>query len=143
MIDAEMQDTFDPGGSGDNLSGFRSAGAPEWTYTLFGEYTAHLGNGSSLLFRGDVRARSDVFNQTSNRLTDPPLRLRPEVTNFGARVTWMSASENLSISAWGKNLNEDVDIENFGPPSPCCSTFAAGFRGKRTYGLTATLDFGE
>ena len=144
LIDAEMKDTFDPSGNGDDLSGLRPAGAPEWTYTLFGEYTAHLGNGSSLLFRADVRSRSDVFNQTSNRLTMPvPLRLRPEVTNFGARVTWTSADENVSVSAWGKNLNEDVDIENFGPPTPCCSSFAAGFRGKRSYGITGSYSFGE
>ena len=150
LIDAEMKDTLDPSGTIDpatgeiyDLQGHRPAGAPEWTYTLFGEYTAHLGNGSSLMFRADVRSRSDVFNQTSNRFTDPPLRLRPEVMNFGARITWTSAAENLSVSAWGKNLNEEVDIENFGPPSPCCSSFAAGFRGKRSYGVTGTYNFGD
>jgi iron complex outermembrane receptor protein len=150
LIDAEMKNTPDPTGAIDpntgevfSLDGQRPAGAPEWTYTLFGEYTAYLGNGSSLLFRADVRSRSDVFNQTSNRFTVPPLRLRPEVTNFGARITWISPGENLRISAWGKNLNEDVDIENFGPPSPCCSSFAAGFRGKRYYGVTASYDFGN
>ena len=149
IIDAEMKDTPDPTGAIDpntgevySLDGHRPAGAPEWTYTLFGEYTAHLGNGSSLLFRADVRSRSDVFNQTSNRFTDPPLRLRPEVTNWGARVTWISSSEDFSLSAWGKNLSEEVDVENFGPPSPCCASFAAGFRGKRSYGVTASLDFG-
>ncbi len=149
LIDAEMKDTLDPDGSIDpatgligDLSGHRPAGAPEWTYTLFGEYTVHLGNGGSLLFRADVRSRSDVFNQTSERFTNPPLRLRPEVTNWGARVTWTAPSERLTVSAWGKNLNEEVDIENFGPPSPCCSSFAAGFRGKRSYGVTASYDFG-
>jgi iron complex outermembrane receptor protein len=149
LIDAEMKDTPDPSGTEDpdtgevySLDGHRPPGAPEWTYTLFGEYTAHLGSGASLLFRADVRSRSDVFNQTSNRFTDPPLRLRPDVMNWGARVTWVSPSEMLRISAWGKNLNEDVDIENFGPPSPCCSSFAAGFRGKLSYGVTGTYDFG-
>jgi len=149
IIDAEMKDTPDPTGAIDpgtgevySLDGHRPAGAPEWTYTLFGEYTVNLGNGSSLLFRADVRSRSDVFNQTSNRFTTPPLRLRPEVTNFGARITWVAASDRFSLSAWGKNLSEEVDIENFGPPSPCCSSFAAGFRGKTVYGLTGSFDFG-
>lgn len=141
-LDAEMKDTLDPTGSGDDLSGMRPPGAPQWTYTLFGEITQPLDNGGTLLFRADVRGRSDVFNQTSNRLTNPPLRLRPEVTNWGARVTWISPSENLQISVWGKNLGEDVDIENFGPPSPCCSSFAAGFRGKTSVGVTGTYDFG-
>jgi iron complex outermembrane receptor protein len=149
IIDAEMKDTPDPTGAIDpdtgevySLDGHRPAGAPEYTFTFYGEYTVNMGNGSSLLFRADVRSRSDVFNQTSNRFTDPPLRLRPEVTNFGARVSWISADDNLAISVWGKNLGEEVDIENFGPPSPCCSSFAAGFRGKRYYGVTASLGFG-
>jgi len=150
LIDAEMKDTLDPSGAIDpstglvyDLAGHRPAGAPEWTYTFFGEYTFHFGNGSDLLFRADYRARSDVFNQTSNRFTTPPLRLRPEVGNWGARATWVAPNQNLSISAWGKNLNEDVDIENFGPPSPCCASFAAGFRGKISYGVTASYDFGS
>ena len=142
LIDAEMKDTLDPTGNGVDISGQRPPGAPEWTYTLFGEYTVYMGNGSTLQLRADVRSRSDVFNQTSNRDFDPPLRLRPEVTNFGARITWMSSSGNLSISGWGKNLNEDVDIENFGPPSPCCSSFSAGFRGKTSYGITGSMNFG-
>jgi iron complex outermembrane receptor protein len=149
IIDAEMKDTPDPTGAIDpdtnepyQLDGMRPPGAPEWTYTLFGEYTVNMSGGSSLLFRADVRGRSDVFNQTSNRFTDPPLRLRPEVVNYGARVTWTSASDALSISAWGKNLTEDVDVENFGPPSPCCASFAAGFRGKTYYGVTGSYRFG-
>jgi iron complex outermembrane receptor protein len=149
IIDAEMKDTPDPTGAIDpatgevySLDGHRPPGAPEYTYTFYGEYTVDLSNGASLQFRADVRSRSDVFNQTSNRFTDPPLRLRPEVTNFGARASWISADDNLVISAWGKNLGEDVDIENFGPPSPCCSSFSAGFRGKRAYGVTASLGFG-
>jgi iron complex outermembrane receptor protein len=150
FIDAEMKDTLDPSGAIDpstgeivDLEGHRPPGAPEYTFTLFGEYTVHLGNSSSLLFRADVRSRSDVYNQTSQRTFDPPLRLRPEVTNWGARVSWISASQNLTISAWGKNLSEGIDIENFGPPSPCCTSFSAGFRGKRSYGITMGVDFGD
>ena len=67
IIDAEMKDTLDPTGSGDDLSGHRPAGAPEWTYTLFGEYTAHLGNGSSLLFRADVRGAVGIDRQRAVR----------------------------------------------------------------------------
>ena len=106
-----------------------------------GEYTFNLRGGSDLVFRADMRGRSDVFNQTSNRFTDPPLRLRPQINDWGARITWISPSESLNIALWGRNLREDYDIANFGPPSPCCSTFAAAFRGKRNYGLTATYDF--
>lgn len=143
LLDAEMKNTPDPSDPTIDISGKRPPGAPEWTFAVFGEYTVNLGNGSSLQFRADVRGRSDVFNQTSVRNIDPAPRLRPEVINWGARISWYSADNKMSVSAWGKNLNEDVDIENFGPPSPCCSTFSAGFRGKRYYGVTGSYYFGE
>lgn len=149
LFDSEMKDTLDPSGSIDpatgvvgDLDGKRPAGAPEWTYNLIGEYTFDLPGGSALEFRADLRGRSDVFNQTSNRFTDPPLRLRPGVVDYGARITWTSAANDFSVSLWGKNLREDWDISNFGPPSPCCSSFATGFRGKREYGITADYNFG-
>ena len=142
IIDAEMKDTPDPADDTIDISGHRPPGAPEWTYNIIGEYTIDLNNGGSLMLRADVRGRSDVYNQTSSR-TGPraDARLRPEVKDWGARVTWTNANEDLRVSLWGKNLSEDWDITNFGPPSPCCASFAAGFRGKREIGLTATKDF--
>lgn len=141
-IDAEMIDTPDPVDDTIDISGMRPPGAPEWTFNLIGEYTETLYNGSRLVFRADYRGRSNVFNQTSSR-TGPraSYRLRPQINDLGARVTWINANEDITISLWGKNLREDWDITNFGPPSPCCTTFAAGFRGKREVGLTATFDF--
>jgi len=141
LIDAEMKDTPDPVDETIDISGMRPPGAPEWTYNLIGEYTVDLGSGR-IVFRADYRGRSDVFNQTSSR-TGPRagVRLRPSIRDWGARVTWFNADDNLSVSLWGKNLAEDYDISNFGPPSPCCTSFAAGFRGKREFGITASYGF--
>jgi iron complex outermembrane receptor protein len=141
-IDAKMRNTPDPVDDSIDISGHRPPGAPEWTFNLIGEYTMDLGSSGSVQLRADYRGRSDVYNQTSSR-TGPraDVRLRPQVNDWGARVTWMNADENLAISLWGKNLREDWDITNFGPPSPCCTSFAAGFRGKREFGLTASYDF--
>ena len=142
LIDAEMKDTPDPADASIDISGMRPPGAPEWTFNLIGEYTQDLSDGGSLVFRADYRGRSDVYNQTSSR-TGPraDARLRPSVGDWGARATWYNADDNLSVSFWGKNLTEDWDITNFGPPSPCCSSFAAGFRGKREYGVTVDYSF--
>ena len=146
LLDSELKNTPDPTGLIDpntgailDISGHRPAGAPEWTATIFGEYDFALANGSSLTLRADWRGRSDVYNQTSERLTN--LRLRPEISDVGVRLTWTSPSENFRISAWGDHLREDYDIENFGPPSPCCNSFSAGFRGKRVYGVSANYNF--
>jgi len=142
IIDAEMKNTPDPVDSSIDISGHRPPGAPEWTYNLIGEYTIDLAGGSNLILRADARGRSDVFNQTSSR-TGPRagVRLRPEIHDWGARITWLASDDNIAISLWGKNLAEDYDITNFGPPSPCCTSFAAGFRGKTEYGVTARFDF--
>ena len=144
LIDAEMVDTPDPTNENIDISGDRPPGAPEWTYNLIGEYTFNLSGGSNLLLRADIRGRSDVYNQTSAR-RGPNIdsRLRPSVTDWGARVTWTDSRQKLALSLWGKNLAEDYDITNFGPPSPCCTSFAAGFRGKTEYGLTADYNFGD
>jgi iron complex outermembrane receptor protein len=141
LIDAELKDTPDPSDPTVDISGERPPGAPKWTYFFFGEYTWNLSGGSDILFRLDFRGRSNVYNQTSVRDTDPPLRLRPQINDWGARVTWLPESGNWSLALWGKNLSEDWDIENFGPPSPCCSSYAAGFRGKRSYGVTFNYGF--
>ena len=151
IIDAEMKNTPEPTGAIDpstgevyDLSGHRPPGAPEWTYSVFGELTVPLGNGSELLFRADVRGRSDVYNQTSSRVGPrADIRLRPEIHNIGARVSWVASGGGTSLSLWGKNLNEDWDIRTFGPPSPCCTSFAAGFKGKKSYGLTLAMAFGD
>lgn len=139
ILDSELQDTLDPSGTGADLSGQRPPAAPDWTFLVFGEYTYQLASGGTISVRGDVRGRSDVFFQNGNR--DTNLRLRPEVINAGGNIAWTNAEDNLNISLWMKNINEDVDVENFGPPSPCCSTFATGFRNKRTFGLSATYDW--
>ena len=90
-----------------------------------------------------------MFFQTRNRLeiVDGALQttdalLRPTITDFGAQAKWTNAAENLSITLWGKNLREDVDITNFSPfIAAGINDFATGFRGKREIGLTVNYDF--
>ena len=127
------------------LDGLRPAGAPEWTVTLAADYLVQLSGGSSLNFRADFRGRDDVWFQTRNRFnvdgTERFELLRPNISDFGARATWTNANEDISVSLWGKNLREDIDVSNVGPAIPGFNDFARGFRGKREYGLTATYDF--
>ena len=129
--------------------GFRPGGAPDWTFNIALDYTIGLVGGSTLDLRADFRGRDDVFFQTRNRLeivngvlqTSDAL-LRPTITDFGAQAKWTNAAENLSITLWGKNLREDVDITNFSPfIAAGINDFATGFRGKREIGLTVNYDF--
>ena len=153
LLDAEIggntpdpTPTIDPStGETRILDGLRPPGAPEWTINIAADYLVQLSGGSSLNFRADFRGRDDVWVQTRNRFnvdgTERFELLRPNITDFGARVTWANADENISVALWGKNLREDTDISNIGPSIPGFNDFGVGFRGKREYGLTATYDF--
>lgn len=123
----------------DDLSGQRPEVAPRWTVTFYGEYDVEFGDGSILTFRGDLIGRDDVFDDNSERATKA--RLRPTVVNVGARLTWVSADQRYRIMLWGKNLNEDQDIENIGPRQPNTLQLPFGFTGKRTFGITVGANF--
>ena len=41
--------------------------------------------------------------------------LRPELDKIGMNLSWTSADEALTISLWGRNLDDDPDYINRGP----------------------------
>jgi outer membrane receptor protein involved in Fe transport len=107
---------------GDDVSGTRPNNAPEETYAIYGEYIVALGNGSSLRFRADLRHRGDVWQRAGPDVRDGlniagtrPMFLRPELDKLGAHISWTSASENLTIAFWGRNLDNEMDFLNSGP----------------------------
>ena len=132
-----------------SFDGLRPGGAPDWTFNVSLDYSIPLAGGSTIDLRADVRGRDDVFFQTRDRfvITNGVLQssdqlLRPSITDFGAQAKWTNASENLSITLWGKNLAEDVDITNFSPfIAAGINDFATGFRGKREIGLTVNYNW--
>ena len=132
-----------------SFDGLRPGGAPDWTFNIALDYSMPLAGGSTLDFRADLRGRDDVFFQTRDRflvvgdvLQMSDALLRPSITDYGARIRWTNAAENLSISIWGKNLAEDADITNFSPfIGAGINDFATGFRGKREIGLTVNYNW--
>ena len=139
-LDVELKDTViptDETGTLTDFSGQRPDNTPEWTGTVIAEYTFPLGGGSSLILRGDWRGRSDVFDG----IGELPDRLRPEANVYGARVTWLSADAQWSASVWGKNLSEEEQWLNIGPPQPDTFQHPVSFGEPLTYGATLTLNF--
>ena len=115
-VDTLIIRALDAGGNPifDDISGDRPNRAPKETATVYGEYTVLLGGGSSLLFRADWRHRSDSFSNTANR--DTGAFTQPEINDWGARFSWLSASGGTRVSLWAKNIREDWDIVTTGPP---------------------------
>ena len=146
LLDSELEDTILTTGVNagvpvlTDLSGQRPEVAPEWTATLYGEFDVEFANGSILTFRGDFNGRDSIFDGNEDRETT--VRIRPELTNFGASITYEFGSNNqYRLRAWGKNLNEDFDIDNIGPFQPNSLQLPVGFTGKRQLGLTLSADF--
>ena len=143
-----------------SFDGLRPGGAPEWTINVALDYAIQLKGGSTLDLRADFRGRDAVFFQTRDRFEIEQLTLndgvtmvdvagdssdqllRPTITDFGAQAKWTNADGNISITAWGKNLREDVDVTNFSPfIAAGINDFATGFRGKKELGLTVNYNF--
>jgi len=126
------------------------------THVIFGEYDFNLSGGSIITLRADIQHRSF--------LPGPPNRAglmtldgdreafsRPAIDNIGASLTWTSASGKSVVSLWGKNLGDEWDWKNIGPPigfhynvpdgmGP--GEAGRGFAGRKQVGLDVRLSFG-
>ncbi|HEY5623773.1 MAG TPA: TonB-dependent receptor [Gammaproteobacteria bacterium] len=108
--------------AGEDISGTVPSGSPEFTYYLYGDYEWALGNGGSLRLRADVNHMDPRWQQNgaSNRCglnlagTDFEYR-RPELDKLGLSLTWSNADDDISVSLWGRNLDDDPDYINTGP----------------------------
>jgi iron complex outermembrane receptor protein len=115
---------FDPSGqivpSGQDISGERPNHSPENTAAIWSSYVFDLSGGSSIRLRGNWTHRSDAWARVGGRdafniAGDEFIWKRPELDKFGAEVEWTSASDNIKISIWGKNLDDDFDFLAPGP----------------------------
>ena len=147
-IDAELQDTVivlarDANGVPTNvadLSGERPEVAPRWTGTAYAQYEHEFANGNILSLRGDFTGRDSIFD--GNEPRDTTVRVRPTLTNFGARIGYEFGEDNqYRVLLWGKNLNEDEDISNIGPFQPNTLQLPVGFALKREMGVTLSANF--
>jgi len=139
-FDVEFQDTslnLQAGQDPIVLDGTRPDGAAEWTASAFGEYDVHIPGGSTVSTRVDLTARSNVFDDVGEQ----PDRVRPSLTQIGARMTWTSPDQRFDVSVWGRNLNEDEDIFNIGPSQANTLQPPVQFGNRRTIGATASFRY--
>ena len=122
-----------------DLAGNRFPRAPEWTVTTSAQYTADLGNASTLMLRADLRMQSlTYFTQFNRRLVSQPAY---EVAN--ARVTYTLPGGRFSIGGFVNNIfdttyfNEVLESGAFNPQLVAQAYVAP----PRTYGVTAGVKF--
>jgi hypothetical protein len=143
---------------GEDVSGIMPSYNVDFAYYLFGEYDWELGGGSSLRLRADVRHRDETWGQNgaNNRLgrnlnDDGFMYQKPSIDKIGLRVEWTSAEGNMRFSVWGRNLDDDPDYLNYGPPfgyvyragpgTPSVRARASAVTGRRQLGATFRYDF--
>ena len=148
---------------GEDISGLQPNLVPEGTYTIYADYEWGLGNGSTITLRADLRHRDAVWLRAgaNDRVTmtqdgTRPLFQRPEIDKLGASIGWRSADENISVTLWGRNLDDDYDWINAGPGSPFSyaggvlqpgetgapgTVRPRGYAGRSQVGLTASFQF--
>jgi outer membrane receptor protein involved in Fe transport len=157
--------SFDPATgtfSGLDISGSLPGNSPELTYYIYGDYQWALGNGGSVRLRADLNHRDQMWSQNGavNRAglnasgTDFQY-LRPELDKIGMSLTWTNADDDISISLWGRNLDNDPDYINTGPGigfifnrgaagadgSQGVRQRPTGRTGRKQIGVSASFDF--
>jgi hypothetical protein len=76
---------------------------------------------------------------------------KPSIDKLGLNVEWTSAEGNMRFSVWGRNLDDDPDYLNYGPPfgyvyregpgTPAVRARASAVTGRRQLGATFRYDF--
>jgi iron complex outermembrane recepter protein len=124
-----------------DISGFRPSEAPTWTGSLNTSYDFHLHGGSMVTLQADARGRSDVWSDIINRDDPTHARLRPSVYEIGSRLTWLSADADLSVSLWVRNLTNQAEVIQIGPPQPNTYQLPYAYGPPRTFGADASYRF--
>ena len=156
---------FDPSTglfTGEDISGTVPSNSPEFTYYLYGDYQWLLGNGSSLRLRADLRHKDQMWSQNGasnrnglNAAGTGPQYIRPEIDKTGLSLTWTNADDDISVSLWGRNLDDEPDYINTGPGIGFIFNRGApnadgslgvrqrpvGLTGRRQVGVSASFNF--
>ncbi|MFZ5610070.1 MAG: TonB-dependent receptor [Pseudomonadota bacterium] len=120
-----------------DIGGTRPDNAAKWTGTLVAEYDINLEDGSLITLRGDWRGRGDVYDD----IGQVEERRRPGVNKLGVRVSWLSANDQWTVAAWGRNLTNEEDIINVGPPQPNNIQRPVAFAAPRSWGISISRRF--
>jgi iron complex outermembrane receptor protein len=128
-----------------NCSGQQLIRAPRWSVNSGYQHTFNLPGSAALV------AHVAVHYQSAESVSlnfDPPADFQGSYHMTNVDLTYRSASERWSITAWGRNLEDKAVIvsANF-PPGTSATTpggpvYAADvLQAPRTYGITASMHF--
>jgi iron complex outermembrane receptor protein len=135
-----------------DLTGLPIARTPEWTTRLGAQYTFPVGEANSLTLAGEwafsdeeltldggapVGTTLGITNFDGGRV-DP---MRDATNIFNASVTWRGSDDRYTVSAYGKNLTEEVYFRRLSFAAPTLSFGTLG--NPREYGLQLNYNFAD
>jgi iron complex outermembrane receptor protein len=100
-----------PSGNGNqsvirDVTGNQNVRSPEWTFNAAADYRIRLANGGSLTPSGNIYYSSSFFWEVGNRLREDPQFI------VNANLTYTFPGDRFSITAWVRNLTDEVHYRN-------------------------------
>ncbi len=117
-----------------DLSGLRPAGIPEWNITVGGTYNLEFESGHSLIFHADFLHESDT------QIAEGLPQFTREVNQLNASVAF-EMNNGLTLTAWGRNLTDDVYNTTIFPGVAQAGTLNGYRNFPRTYGGSVKFKF--
>jgi iron complex outermembrane receptor protein len=89
-----------------NVTGNQNVRSPKWTFNAAADYRIALANGGSLVPSANLYYSSSFFWEVGNRLREDPHFIA------NANLTYNFLGERFSITAWVRNLTDEVRSRN-------------------------------
>ncbi len=134
VLDTKVKDVQDGSGA---IRDRKMVLAPDFTATASARYTVGLGESGDLAFLVDGNYSSSVF---FDNLNQPGLS---EGSTFllNGRIAWTSASGNLEVAAFVKNITDKVNQIYAFDLTGTLGYIQQSYRTPRTFGASVTLNF--
>ena len=84
---------------------------PKTKWTLWAEYTHQMGDRGKLV-GVSTYSYTDEFPAAGRPLPEGPLVMAPEFSRWDARVSWVSASEQITVTGYVNNILNEVGTRN-------------------------------
>lgn len=117
-----------------DLSGLRPAGIPEWNVTVGGTYNLEFDSGHTLIFH------ADFLHESNTQIAEGLPQFTREVNQLNASVA-LELNNGLTLTAWGRNLTDDVYNTTIFPGVAQAGTLNGYRNFPRTYGGSVKFKF--
>lgn len=119
-----------------SFAGNTTRNTPEWSFNIHGEYDFPLSNGGMVTVGADVSHKGKQYFSESNN----DVESSDAYTFVDATVTYKAPGDNWYITAWGKNLGDELAAAGSFAVS-LSRTAGTTFLPPRTYGVTMGYNF--